>query len=614
MKRFRILMIITLMLLCAFLTSCLEVKQAININKDGSGDARLEIAVQKEWAPQVVPKLKGDMPKGWNIVEEKEKDGKHVIVFGRKFKDVSELNDSETKYVLSSERKGFLKKSYSLEVKQLKSSDMPFPYEVMIELPGGIDETNGTKISSGKVKWNLQGFRRGTELSVKSSAFAMPDFASLKKSFNNIFDSLFYKEAIVFLRDKNIFVMDSDGKNQRQLTKEGVGSWSVSRDGKIIFDRFRRFDEDKRLTDLNIYIASVTDGEIKNLSGDNKSITPVISPDGDKIAFVKVDEKFSEAQQKIIPRHTTPFYIKEGTPKKTGIYIIDLKLEQQKRVVGELRSQLLPKEAIEYMGNITEWTDDSLFWSQDASRLHFTRGFRPYYYGEGPDFSYSYLLNLSDGDIEYVGEIGGEILNWIGKKIIYGRRAFSSIYDVESRKRQDLLDTHEAILSPDGNTLVYIQFSSGSYTLYAKNMSSIENSVQLLQSTFPESIGEPTWNHDGTQIAFVKGTKGDILNLWIINHDGTKSKMLADNASSPKWTLIPRITFISPSLVKIIILVTIALTGILLLFGMALIARKAVKAVIPKKRITPRSIFCTQCGKENSPDASFCVNCGQRLK
>lgn len=321
--RKRISIIIFCFLVLITLSSCLEVKQQININKDGSGDARLEVAVQDVWAPQVVPKLKSDMPKGWNVIEEKAKEGKQVIVLERKFKDISELNDDETSYAFSSERKGFMKKSYAIEVKYLKSSDMPFPYEVAIKTPGSIEETNGQKISSGEVKWGLQGLRRGTELTVKSSGIAMPDFASLKESFNKTFNSLFYREAIVFLRDGNLWVMDSDGKNQKQLTKEWVGSWSISRDGKIVFDRFNSFEyeEVKRLNDPNLYyISSVKKGKIEKLTTDNISSNPAISPDGNKVAFVKVDEKFSAAEaQELVSQGYNPTYVKEGATKKTEI-------------------------------------------------------------------------------------------------------------------------------------------------------------------------------------------------------------------------------------------------------------------------------------------------------
>jgi hypothetical protein len=156
------------------LTSCLEVKQGLNINQDGSGDARLEISVQKEWAPQIISRLKQNVPKGWNIVEEKEQDGKHTLIFGNKFKDISELSDDESRYTLSIQTESFLKKSYSLEIEQIKTADAPFPYEFTINIPGSITETNGIKVSSNQVKWNLFGIKRGTKLVLKSSGFLFP--------------------------------------------------------------------------------------------------------------------------------------------------------------------------------------------------------------------------------------------------------------------------------------------------------------------------------------------------------------------------------------------------------------------------------------------------------
>lgn len=170
----RIAISVSYFLISILLTSCLEVKQGINIDKDGSGAARLEVAVQKEWASQIIPRLKQNVPKGWNIIEEKEKDGKHTLIFGKKFKDISELSDDESRYTLSIQKEGFLKKSYSLEIEQLKTADAPFPYEFTINVPGSITETNGIKVSSNQVKWNLFGIKRGTKLVLKSSGFLFP--------------------------------------------------------------------------------------------------------------------------------------------------------------------------------------------------------------------------------------------------------------------------------------------------------------------------------------------------------------------------------------------------------------------------------------------------------
>ena len=165
-------------LISFLLASCIEVKHEINLNKQGSGEARVEIAVQQEWADMIIPRLKRSIqedPAGWNIIEERQEEGRHRIVLGKKFKSISDLNDDEFRYTLSEEG-SFLKKSYILEVEQLESSDMPFSYELTIKMPGSIDETNGIKISSNRVRWNFDGFRKGRRMVVKSSALSLPSF------------------------------------------------------------------------------------------------------------------------------------------------------------------------------------------------------------------------------------------------------------------------------------------------------------------------------------------------------------------------------------------------------------------------------------------------------
>ena len=373
---FRMLMKIMLIFSLLFLASCLEVKQSININKDGSGDARMEIAVQKEvlsmpGGQQQISGMKAALQKeGWSIEGDKDANGKHFIIAAKKFKDISELSDSETKYVFSSEKKGFMKKSYALEVKQLKSSDMPFPYEISIKMPGSIDETSGNKISSDTAKWNLQGMRRGTNLSVKSSGFAMPDFASLKEAFNKAFNSAFYKEAI--------------GKKQYEPP--------LQPESEILFTRRAVINDPDGYTNVR---------SVKSVSSD-------------------VVSKVYEGEE---------FYT---------------------------------------------YVQDGNWW----------------------------MIRTKDGKVGYI----------------------------------------------------HI------------------SRIKLIEETADE---------------------------------------VPKKDSAPQ----PRVNFISPSLAKIIILVITAFIGISLLFGMALITRKAVKAITPKipklhrKESNPRSIFCSQCGKENPTTAKFCTGC-----
>lgn len=601
-----------LLLLCLslLLTSCLEVKHGININKDGSGEARLEVAVQQEWASQLVPKLKGDMPKGWSIVEEKEKEGKHVVIFSRKFKDISELNDNETRYSFSAERKSFLKKSYILEVSQLKSSDMPFPYEITIKVPGSIDETDGTKLSANEVRWNLQGLKKGKALSAKSSAFALPDFASLKESFNRIFNSLFYREAIVFLRDNNLWIMDSDGKNQRQLTKDGVGNWSVSRDGKIVFDRFSPIEKDKGLTDLNVYhITSVENGKIEKLTNDNKSIFPNISPDGTKVVFQKTKW---DGQ---------PHY---GGMSGEGIWFIDLASGKQEELVGvvsipdeikKMRNEIFARYGEGEMDEKDWFSDANFIWSYDSKQLLFSRRYKR-------GGVVTYMVNLEDQQHPTASpnKFQPGALDLYNNKILYFHNPSFSLYTYDIKTRKEYLLANKVFVDegkflPDGRRIVF-EISHGPHgslsDLWIIN-SDGKDKRKITQHSIP-FIESFSLNGDANKIIFQRYYPDSSKSEgWTINIDGSNLKKLADNASSPEWTSISRISVISPNVAKIIILAVIALAGILLLLGIALIARKAINAVVPRSRAVPKGIFCPQCGKENSPSASFCTNCGQKL-
>jgi len=533
-KSQRFLKVMLCLCLSLLLASCIEVKQTININKDGSGSARMEIAIQNEvlsmpGGQQQISAMKAALQKeGWNIEGDKDVNGKHLIIAAKKFKEISELNDNETRYAFSSEKKGFMKRSYEIGVKQLKSSEMPFPYEVTIKAPGSIEETNGTKVSSGEAKWTLQGMRRGTKLSVKSSGFAMPDFASLKESFNKVFNSLFYKEAIVFLRDNNLWVMDSDGKNQKKITDSG------------------------------------------------NFLSIAVSPTTNQLACVKTDATFSnaEAQHKV---QLEMAIVKEGATKKTGIYLVDVATGQEKRLVGDLPAQF----GRENYGNMpVEWIDYSLLWSQDGQKLHFTRDFIPY--AEKGGLRDAYILNMTDGHIKHIGPQGRHVGRWVGDEITYMDEGNAWIYNIKTGRSKDL---------------------GFGYGLIAE-----------------EGFSDGIKSADGKKILYMKIEGEKNYSIWFAEINDLNRRKLTDNATSPEWASIARVAFISPNTAKIIILVAIAVTGLLFLFGAVLMARKAVKAIIPKMPKLPKTEskpignFCSQCGKENAPSAKFCTGCGQRLK
>jgi len=211
-------------------------------------------------------------------------------------------------------------------------------------------------------------------------------------------------------------------------------------------------------------------------------------------------------------------------------------------------------------------------------------------------------------------------------KIIYESEGYIWNYDIVAKKTQDLGEGWNAEISPDEKKLVYISSDrkkAGEQWINRSNLLvrdiSSEKVVKLSMSDINEELWAPSWSLDGKKIIFIKtGLQNTPYksesSLWSVSPDGLNLKKLTDNASSPKWASMPGISFISPSLAKILILSVIAFTGILSLFGIFLIARKTIKAVVPEVKVASRSVFCTQCGKQNPASATYCTICGEKLK
>jgi len=171
------LFVVVIIFMCLFLISCADIKNKISINGNGLGTAKLEITISEillSLDPTIISKIKDEtIKRGWKVVKEE----KNNIVLETKFKNISQLNDEYMQWTFASKKKGFLTRSYFLEIKLIKSIGRElFFYELYVKMPGNIDETNGIKISSSEVKWNLGSFNEGDELFVKSSGSVIFNF------------------------------------------------------------------------------------------------------------------------------------------------------------------------------------------------------------------------------------------------------------------------------------------------------------------------------------------------------------------------------------------------------------------------------------------------------
>jgi hypothetical protein len=125
----------------------------------------------KEIYPMMAAELKKDIQKGWTIVSERDEGEKHVVSMKAQFKNLSELSDEDMRYTFIFNKKNIFKDSYSISMLMIKSVSDPIPFNIILEVPGSIEKTNGIRMSSNKVKWTYNGLSKGTMLSVDSSAF-----------------------------------------------------------------------------------------------------------------------------------------------------------------------------------------------------------------------------------------------------------------------------------------------------------------------------------------------------------------------------------------------------------------------------------------------------------
>lgn len=142
------------------------------INEDGSGVVKTEFIIQKELSltPGVITKLKDEIKENnWKIISEVEKDDKYIIKVQREFKDISDLNSNITIYEFSTVESENLKRIYTFKVKFI--DDLRFmPCQIVVKVPGEIDDTNGMRISSNESKWEFIIIQNGTKLYAQSSS------------------------------------------------------------------------------------------------------------------------------------------------------------------------------------------------------------------------------------------------------------------------------------------------------------------------------------------------------------------------------------------------------------------------------------------------------------
>ena len=220
---------ISLLISSALLLGCIEVRQEIVLNQDGSGASTIEVLIEREWVPLVISdiekKVKEDEGRGWQILNRSQKGKKERVTLQRAFKNVNELNEPYIEFHLNAETRNDARKSHTLQIEQFENSTFDYPVEITVKMPGAIKDTDGQLIGSNQVVWQFKGLKNG-QYNFVSSSISSFGFASIK----DYLDSFFDRTVLPFVSEFSITRIGTLGGKHSVIN-------GISSDGAVVIGR-----------------------------------------------------------------------------------------------------------------------------------------------------------------------------------------------------------------------------------------------------------------------------------------------------------------------------------------------------------------------------------------
>jgi Tol biopolymer transport system component/serine/threonine protein kinase len=307
---------------------------------------------------------------------------------------------------------------------------------------------------------------------------------------------------IAFRSDRNgggIFVMDADGGNLRQLTKEGFNpSWSPNGEEIVYATSQANSPHSRSGPNGQLRVVKLATGEIRNIDLANgaDAVQPTWSPNGARIAFWGL----------------------RGTHR--DIWTVAAGGGQPVAVTND---------------DATDWNP---VWSPDGQHLYFASDSR------GAMRFWRVPINQTTGEVlgEREAVTGSASESWHpgfsrdGKRLVYVNYLVKEVFyrvAFDPQKETILAETLTPLtggerrvtapqLSPDGEWLAYYTFGSPQEDIFVMKKDGSEPR-QLTNDRHRDRV--PRWSPDGKQLAFYSDRSGS-YEIWAINSDGSGLRQL----------------------------------------------------------------------------------------